>query len=342
MTLKKQEAQTILTGVKPTGAPHIGNFIGAIRPALRLAAAHERSYLFIADYHALNAVHDPKVLREDVYQVAATYLALGLDPARTVFYRQSDVPEIFELVTLLSAVTPKGLMDRSHAYKAAMDRNREEGREDPDHGVNMGLYTYPLLMAADILIADTDIVPVGKDQVQHIEFARDMAGYFNNTFGETFRLPDYQLEKGNSGALLPGIDGRKMSKSYNNHIPVFIDSAARRKLVMKIVSDSKRPEEPKNPEENAIFQLYSHFADEVKVAEMRAAFEKGGMGYGDAKQRLFETLEAFFEKPTALYQSYLADRGKIDTMLAEGAARARDVARKTLLRARKAAGIGSL
>ena len=227
----------ILTGVKPTGAPHIGNYIGAIKPALALSLRHEKSYLFIADYHALNAVHDPKVLRQDTYEVAACFLSLGLDPNKTVFYRQSDIPEIFEIVTLLSAVTPKGLMDRSHAYKSAKDKNREEGRDDPDHGVNMGLYTYPLLMAADILMAQTDIVPVGKDQVQHIEFTRDMAGYFNNTFDQVFKLPEYQLEKG--GALLPGIDGRKMSKSYNNHIPVFMEANARRKLVMKIVTDSK-------------------------------------------------------------------------------------------------------
>lgn len=335
--------KTILTGVKPTGAPHIGNYIGAIRPALRLAAAHEKSYLFIADYHALNAVHDAKTLKEDSYQVAACWLALGLDPQKTVFYRQSDVPEIFEIVTLLCAVTPKGLMDRSHAYKAAMDKNKEEGRDDPDHGVNMGLYTYPLLMAADILMAQTDIVPVGKDQVQHIEFARDMAGYFNNTFKKpVFKLPEYELEKGASGALLPGLDGRKMSKSYNNHIPVFIDSAARRKLVMKIVSDSKRPEEPKDPDSNTIFQLYSHFAGDNEVKAMREAFLSGGMGYGDAKQKLYDALETAFEKPTALYNDYMAHPEKLDALLAVGAERARKTARETLSKAREAVGIGAL
>ena len=331
--------KTILTGVKPTGAPQIGNYIGAIRPALALAAAHEKSYLFIADYHALNAVHDPKALREHSYQVAACWLSLGLDPQRTVFYRQSDIPEIFELVTLLAAVTPKGLMDRAHAYKAAVDKNKSEGR-DPDADVNMGLYTYPLLMAADILMAQADIVPVGKDQVQHIEFARDIAGYFNHAFQPVFKLPEYRLEK--TGAILPGIDGRKMSKSYNNHIPVFMKSESRKRVVMKIVTDSRLPAEPKNPDENTIFQLYSHFAsaDEVKI--MRDAFEKGGLGYGDAKQQLFEALEREFEKPTQLYDEYMAQPRRIDELLAEGAGKARQIARRTLSLAREAAGLKRL
>lgn len=331
--------KTILTGVKPTGAPHIGNYIGAIRPALRLSAEHAKSYLFIADYHALNAVYDPEALKEDSYQVAACWLALGLDPAKTILYRQSDIPEIPELVTILSAVTPKGLMDRSHAYKASVDKNNEEGR-DPDANVNMGLYTYPLLMAADILIAQTDIVPVGKDQVQHIEFARDMAGYFNNTFSPVLKLPEYRLEAG--GAVLPGIDGRKMSKSYGNHIPVFIDSKPRRKLVMKIVTDSKTPDEPKDPDENLIFQLFTPFGTEAEVKEMREAFEKGGMGYGDAKQKLYEALEREFEKPTALYNELMADRKKLDAILEEGADRARKITRETLSLAREAIGLKPL
>jgi tryptophanyl-tRNA synthetase len=334
-------ARTILTGVKPTGAPHIGNYIGAIRPALRLAAEYGHSYLFIADYHALNAVHDPKALRQDSYQVAACWLALGLDPVKTVLYRQSDIPEIMELTTILSAVTPKGLMDRSHAYKAAVDKNREEGR-DADADVNMGLYTYPILMAADILVAKTDVVPVGKDQVQHLEFARDMAGYFNNAFKPVFKLPEYKLEEGPTGALLPGLDGRKMSKSYGNHIPVFIDAPARRKLVMKIVTDSKRPEEAKNPDENAIFQMYSHFAAQDEIANMRTAFEKGGMGYGDAKQKLYDVLERTFERPTKLYQDYMNDTAKLEEILAKGALRARKIARETVSAAREAVGLAGL
>lgn len=334
-------SKTILTGVKPTGAPHIGNYIGAIRPALALAAAQDKSYLFIADYHALNAVRDPAQLREDSYGVAATWLALGLDPAKTVFYRQSDVPEIFELMNLLCTVTPKGLMDRAHSYKAAKDKNAEEGRDDPDHGVNMGLYTYPILMAADILAMNADLVPVGKDQVQHIEFARDMAGYFNNTFGGALKLPEYQLDK-SGGALLPGLDGRKMSKSYNNHIPVFMDSKARRKLVMKIVTDSKLPAEPKDPETNTIFQIYAQVAGDNEVKALREAFLAGGMGYGDAKQKLFEALEAAFEKPTQVYNDYMANRGRMDELLAAGAAKARTVAREVLSAARDATGLKRL
>lgn len=331
--------KTILTGVKPTGAPHIGNYIGAIRPALTLAAAHEKSCLFIADYHALNVVRDPNILREDSYQAAACWLALGLNPEKTTFYRQSDVPEIFELATLLASVTPKGLMDRAHSYKAVMDKNREAGR-DVDANVNMGLYTYPILMAADILIMRTNIVPVGKDQVQHIEFARDMAGYFNNTFTPVFKLPDHQLEK--EGSLLPGIDGRKMSKSYNNHIPVFMDEKARKKLVMKIVTDSKRPEESKNPDENTIFQLYVHVANADEIKYMRNAFEKGDMGYGDAKKLLLKALEDTFENPTQIYESYMKDTAKIDALLTTGAEKARKIARETLSKAREAVGLKSL
>lgn len=329
-------AKTVLTGVKPTGTPHLGNYVGAIRPAIAMAGDYDHSYLFIADYHALNAVRDAKVLRHDTYEVAACWLALGLDPAKTVFYRQSDIPEIFELTTILSAVTPKGLMDRSHAYKAAVDRNREEGR-DEDADVNMGLYTYPLLMAADILIMNTDMVPVGKDQVQHIEFARDMAGYFNNTFKKALKLPTYKIEE--TGAAIPGLDGRKMSKSYNNHIPLFAESKAREKLIMKIVTDSKRPEEPKEPEGNTIYQLYSHFAPADKVQEMHDAFVQGGMGYGDAKKLLAEAVATKLAEPAEIYNDYMANTAKIDAVLEEGAEKARTVARKTLSRVRETIGL---
>jgi tryptophanyl-tRNA synthetase len=315
--------KTILTGIKPTGAPHIGNYIGALRPAVRLAQQNENAFLFIADYHAINAVQDAAALRRDTYDMAAALLAIGLDPDRTTFYRQSDVPEIFELTQLLTAVTPKGLMDRSHAYKAAVDRNREESRDD-DAGVNMGLYTYPILMAADILMANADIIPVGRDQVQHVEFARDMAGYFNNAFKmDVFKLPAHRIEK--DGAILPGIDGRKMSKSYNNHIPMFMDKTARRKLVMKIVTDSKLPAEPKNPDENVIFQIYSHVAGENEVAALRADFEKGGLGYGDAKKRLADAIDLYFSP--------------FDDTYAAHAANPRKVAKETLSRAREAAGL---
>jgi tryptophanyl-tRNA synthetase len=329
-------AKTILTGIKPTGAPHIGNYVGAIRPALRLAASEEKSFLFIPDYHALNAVRDAAALRRDVYEVAACLLAFGLDPERTVFYRQSGVPETFEITQLLTALTPKGLMDRSHAYKGTVDKNREAGRDD-DADVNMGLYTYPILMAADIVQMDVDIVPVGKDQVQHVEFARDMAGYFNNAFGtQVFKLPAHKIEA--DGAVLPGLDGRKMSKSYNNHLPLFMDKAARRKLVMKIVTDSKLPADPKDPDSSNIFQIYSHVAPKADVDAMRAAFIAGGMGYGDAKKLLADALDTAFAEPAEHYAAYMADLKNIDAMLAAGADRARKVAGETLRRARAAAG----
>ena len=331
--------KTILTGVKPTGAPHLGNYVGAIRPAIKLVDGAEKSFLFIADYHALNAVRDPEALRQDGYQVAATWLALGVDPATTVFYRQSDIPEIFELTTALMAVTPKGLMDRSHAYKASVDKNRADNRDD-DADVNMGLYTYPILMAADILCMRAHLVPVGKDQVQHIEFARDIAGYFNNAYQDELVLPEYQIEK--AGAAIPGLDGRKMSKSYGNHIPVFMDNKKRQKLIMKIVTDSKLPEEPKDPDENTIFQLYTHFASDADVAAMRDAFVKGGMGYGDAKKLLASAVEEALAEPSRLYEEYMADLPKLDKILDEGAARARAVARKTVSDVRVAVGLKPL
>ena len=342
----QSKSKTILTGVKPTGAPHIGNYVGAIRPALRMAEAYERSYLFIADYHALNAVRDKAVLQIYTQQVAATWLACGLDPEKTVFYRQSDVPEIFELATMLTALTPKGLMDRAHAYKAAADKNKEEGR-DPDADINMGLYTYPILMAADIIAMNADFVPVGRDQIQHIEFARDMAGYFNNAFGSTLKLPEAKIES--EGDVILGLDGRKMSKSYNNTIPLFageaasfITSKAREKLIMKIVTDSKRPEEPKKPDENVIYRLYTHFATPEEVMNMRDAFLKGGMGYGDAKKLLAEAVERQLEKPLAVYQQYMSGPRKLNEVLDAGAAKARTVARATLSRAREAAGLRGL
>jgi len=332
-------AKTVLTGVQATGMPHLGNYIGAIQPALRNAETAGGSFLFIADYHALNSVHDAAKLTRDTYEVAACWLALGLDPARTVFYRQSDVPEIFELTTILMAVTPKGLMDRSHAYKAACDKNREDGR-DADANVNMGLYTYPILMAADILAMRGTHIPVGHDQKQHIEFARDIAGYFNNTFKSVLTQPEGIVQE--QSATVPGLDGRKMSKSYNNHIPLFAEPKARQKLIMKIITDSKLPEEKKDPEGNTIFKLYTYFADAAAVAEMRAAFERGGMGYGDAKKLLAAAVETALEEPTRKYNALMADTAQIDAILAEGARKARAVARKTLSEVRVAAGLKPL
>lgn len=327
----------VLTGVKPTGTVHLGNYVGAIKPAVKLINDAKDCFLFVADYHALNAMRDASELKDSSYKVAATYLAFGIDLDKTVFYRQSDVPQIFELSTILSAVTPKGLMNRAHAYKAMIDRNTEAGKKDLDDGVNMGLYTYPILMAADILIAQSDIVPVGKDQIQHIEMTRDMAGTFNHLFGETFKLPEFQVQK--SAGAIPGLDGQKMSKSYNNIIPLFDTNKRRQKMIMKIVTDSKLPEEPKDPESSTIYQLYTQFATDAEVAEMKKAFEQGGMGYGDAKKLLAEAVNRELEKPTEIYNEWLADTSKIDDLLNKGAQQARDVAADTLRDVRKAIGV---
>lgn len=331
--------QTILTGVKPTGMPHLGNYIGAIEPAIKMAASAAKSFLFIADYHALNAVMDRAALRHDTYEVAACWLALGLDPAKTVFYRQSDIPEIFELTTMLCAVTPKGLMDRSHAYKASVDKNKADG-QDADLNVNMGLYTYPILMAADILVMNADLIPVGHDQTQHIEFARDMAGYFNNAFKPVLKLPKGMIQP--QSETVPGLDGRKMGKSYNNHIPLFIDAKARQKMIMKIVTDSKLPAEPKDPDTNTIYKLYAHFATKDQLAEMRSAFLAGGMGYGDAKKLLAEAVEKKLQAPSEIYAEYMADTKKLDAILAAGAEQARQTAKQTLNAARDAIGLNKV
>ena len=241
-------ARVILTGIKPTGNLHLGNYVGMVRPLRTLAEGADTVFLFIANYHALNSLRDPQALLSYTYDIAAALLSLGFDRDNVIIFRQSDVPETFELATVLSAVTPKGLINRAHAYKAAVDRNEKEGKEDLDAGINMGLYTYPILMAADILLYGTDIVPVGRDQVQHVEFARDIAGSFNHLFGETFKLPRHLVTE--EAAAIPGVDGRKMSKSYGNVIPIFADEMTIRREVMGIVTDSQLPAEPKDPEGN--------------------------------------------------------------------------------------------
>ena len=250
---------TILTGITTTGTPHIGNFVGAIRPAIQSSQqADSRSFYFLADYHALVKCHDPKVLRQSTLEVAATWLALGLDTDRSIFYRQTDIPEIPELTWILTCMTAKGLMNRAHAYKAAVQDNETLKAKDPDKGINMGLFCYPVLMAADILMFKANKVPVGKDQVQHLEMARDIAMRFNHAFGETFVLPEAVTSE--STAVLQGLDGRKMSKSYNNTIPLFAPAKRLRKLIMKIKTNSQGPDEPKDPDRCTLFQIYRAFA----------------------------------------------------------------------------------
>jgi tryptophanyl-tRNA synthetase len=303
----------ILTGIKPSGRPHVGNYIGAIKPALALAQnpAHEAVY-FIADYHALTTTHDAKELRHSTLEVAATWLALGLDPSRAVFFRQSDIPEVFELTWVLSCFTGKGLMNRAHAYKAAVQKNQEAG-VDEDAGVNMGLYQYPILMAADILLFGTHLVPVGKDQAQHIEMAADMAGSFNAVYGPVLTIPAPYINE--ATATVPGLDGRKMSKSYDNVIPLFGDPKKLRKLVMRIVTDSTPPEAPKDPKTSSIFQIYESFGTPEQIEALRARYHQG-IGWGEAKQALYEALEAFLEGPRKVYDDLMAHPDTIEARAA--------------------------
>ncbi len=317
--------------------PHIGNYMGAIKPAIDLASkGAKESWLFIADYHSLTYLHDAQTMTQMIYEVAASWLASGLDPEKTVIYRQSDIPELFELNWVLSCVCPKGLMNRAHAYKAKVQENEELKREDLDFGVNMGLYNYPVLMSADILMFDATHVPVGADQVQHIEIARDLAEKFNRTFGEILTLPKALVSE--EVKALPGIDGRKMSKSYDNHIPMFEDTKKMRKRVMKIVTDSTPPEAPKDPSNSLLFDLYKVFASNEQVEAMREKY-RSGIGWGYVKEDLFQVLDQHFSPMREKYNDLMNDKSKIDKILKQGAERARPKASSKLKEIRKAIGI---
>jgi tryptophanyl-tRNA synthetase len=327
-----------LTGIKPTGSPHIGNWVGMLRPALELTKRYS-AFCFIADYHALTTVRHAQQLRQLTDEVTAAWLAFGLDPERVVLYRQSDLPEVFELTWVLSCVSPKGLMNRAHAYKAAVDRNRQEDVHDVDAGINMGLYSYPVLMAADILLFRADYVPVGKDQIQHVEMARDIAERFNAAFGPVLKLPEALVDEDEQVAALPGIDGRKMSKSYGNTIPLFCSSSELRRLVLRIKTDSSRPEDPKDPEASVLFQILQHFAPAEGTERVRKALEAGGLAWSELKQELFETLDAFLAEPREHYQALMADRAQLDKILAAGAEKARPLACSLLEDVRAAIGV---
>ncbi len=322
----------VLTGIKPTGIPHLGNYVTALKPAVD-ASKTQKTFVFIADLHALNAVKNPADIKRYTYEMAATILALGLDLNNAILFRQSDIVEVSQLTTLLMNVTPKGLMNRAHAYKAAMDKNAAAGL-DTDAGINMGLYTYPVLMAADILLYRSDIVPVGADQKQHVEFARDIAGYFNHTYGELFKLPEPVINQ--DFGTLPGLDGRKMSKSYDNTITLMAPESELKKRIMRIITDSKLPEEPKNPDESTIVQLYQIFATPDEIADLRAKFTAGGMGYGTAKTILFEKINSVLADARAKYEHLMANPSEIDAILADGAAKARPIAADMLGRANRA------
>lgn len=330
--------KTYLTGIKPTGTPHLGNFIGTIKPALALADLPQtKAYYFIADYHSLTINLDPKLLKQHVYEVAATWLALGLDTQKVHFYCQSDIPEITELSWILACYTAKGLMNRAHAYKALIAENEAAQKADLDININAGIYTYPILMAADILIFDVDIVPVGQDQVQHLEIARDIATRLNAHYGKSLlKLPEVSLAK--NAAIIPGLDGRKMSKSYQNTIPIFSESKQLQKLIMRIITDSTLPHEPKDPESSTIFQLYRHFAKDEELSFFEDAYQKG-IGWGDAKKELFRVLDRELEAPRQIYNDLMAHPKKIDAILEEGAARIRPKAQAKLKKIREAIGI---
>lgn len=328
---------TILTGVKPTGQPHIGNYLGAIRPGLKLSGEpNTETWFFVADYHTLTTIPDPKQMREQTYEVAATWLACGLDPKKTVLYRQSDIPEIMELNWILSCFTPKGLMNRAHAYKAKVQENQEAGKEDLDFGVNMGLYCYPVLMAADILMFSAHKVPVGEDQIQHLEIARDVAQKFNRQYGNILKVPQALVQE--AGKNIPGLDGRKMSKSYDNTIPLFLESNKLKKLVARIKTDSLPPEAPKSTEGSIIFELYACFASSDQVASMRDQYARG-ISWGAAKEELFKVMDAYFAEPRAKYNDLMANRKTIDQLLQEGAERARSRSVPFLKQIRESIGI---
>jgi tryptophanyl-tRNA synthetase len=329
-------ARRALTGIKPTGEPHLGNWLGAIEPALALARDYE-TYYFIADYHALTTVHAGDELRKHVRDITAAYLAFGLDPGRSVFYRQSDVPEIFELSWILACFTPKGFMNRAHAYKDFVARNLKV-EKDEDADINMGLFGYPVLMAADILMFNADVVPVGADQKQHVEFARDIAQRFNTNYGaEIFHLPEPRIS--DSVKTVVGLDGRKMSKSYGNTIPLYLDEKPLLKRINQIITNSQTPEEPKNPDESPVFALHQLLLDAAGEQALRAQYRAGGMGWGQAKKLFHEALNERLKAPRAEYNRLIADPGHLDAVLAEGKDRARAVAAPFLEKVRGIVGV---
>lgn len=328
--------ERILTGITTTGTPHLGNYVGAIRPAIEASKRDDAlSFYFLADFHALIKCHDPEQVHQSSREIAATWLALGLDADKAVFYRQSDVPEIPELCWMLNCMAAKGLMNRAHAYKAAVDANVEEGK-DPDFAVTMGLYGYPVLMAADILMFNANKVPVGKDQIQHVEMARDIAGRFNHHYGNKFALPEAVVD--DNVAVLQGLDGRKMSKSYNNTIPLFLTEKQLKKHINKIKTNLLEPGEPKDPDTSTVFQIWQAFATQEQTAQMRAEFEQG-IAWGEAKKRLFELINSEVGEARERYNELLANPAYIEEVLQAGAEKARRFATPMLEKCRKAVGI---
>ncbi|MDM0112865.1 tryptophan--tRNA ligase [Variovorax sp. J22R133] len=328
-----------LTGITTTGTPHLGNYVGSVRPSVHFSRHDNvQSFYFLADYHALIKCDEPSRIQRSTLEIAATWLACGLDPERVTFYRQSDIPEIPELTWLLTCVSAKGMLNRAHAYKAAVDKNVARG-EDPDGDVSAGLFMYPVLMAADILMFNAHKVPVGRDQVQHLEMTRDIAQRFNHLYGEHFTLPEVVID--DAVALLPGLDGRKMSKSYDNTIPLFTPRKQLQKLIAGIVTDSRAPGEPKDTEGSALFQIYQAFASENETQAMRKAFADG-IGWSDAKQLLFERIDQEIGPLRERYEALMADPSQIERTLQAGAGKARAISKPFTTGLRHAVGLRSL
>lgn len=317
----------------------MGNYVGAIRPAIEASRSGEyESFFFLADYHALIKCQDPEAVYQSTMEIAATWLALGLDPAQVTFYRQSDIPEISELTWLLTCMTAKGLMNRAHAYKAAVQANEEDG-EDPDFGVTMGLFSYPILMAADILMFNAHRIPVGKDQIQHVEMARDIAQRFNHHYGEHFVLPTAEVDE--NVAVLQGLDGRKMSKSYGNTIPLFLPEKKLKKHINKIKTNLLEPGDPKDPDDSTVFQLWQAFASKEQTESMRKEFE-GGIAWGEAKRQLFELINEELKESRERYEELLGKPSEIEDILQAGAVKARKESEPLLEKLRHAVGIRPL
>ena len=325
----------ILTGITTTGTPHIGNFIGAIRPALEMSNDYDDSFFFLADYHSIIKNNNTDEIKQSVKNIALAWLSCGLDPAKTIFYRQSDVPEILELTWILNCVTAKGLMNRAHAYKAAVSQNKD----DPDKGVNMGLFSYPILMAADILMFDSTHVPVGSDQNQHIEMTRDIATRFNHLYGPLLTIPESIIQDKEKVVL--GLDGRKMSKSYGNVIPLLESEKALKKSIMKIITNSLEPGEPKDSENCTVFDLYKNFASEDEILSLQTAYDEG-ISWGDAKEKLFHKVNSQLEPIRDKYDQLHQDKNYINDVLNDGAKKARSHAVKKISQIKEVIGISKI
>ncbi|MDC1350957.1 tryptophan--tRNA ligase [Oceanospirillaceae bacterium] len=336
-----QAKQRVLTGITTTGTPHLGNYLGALKPAVAASQQIDTdSFYFLADYHALIKCQDPQTVHRSGREIAAIWLALGLDTDKATFYRQSDIPEIPQLAWFLTCMTGKGMMNRAHAYKASVDENQRQLNSDLDQGISMGLYSYPILMAADILMFNAHHIPVGKDQIQHIEMCRDIAMRFNHSYGEYFVLPEAMVDEGEP-KVLSGLDGRKMSKSYGNIIPLFAPADELKKLIFQITTNSLQPGEVKDPDSCTLFEIYSAFASPEETLMVRQAYANG-IGWGDMKGQLFEYLNHYLTPARKRYEEIMTDPAYIEAELQKGAAKARAHSEPFMQRLRSAVGIMSL